>query len=291
MNIGYYPGCSLEVTAKAFDHSFRQTCDALDVVLEEIPEWQCCGSSAALKQSRRLSLALAVHNLNQARQLGLNELVAPCPFCHRRLLSAQQELDRDPNTRDGLADGVPGAETQRVGIQSLLGFMHQTLGLSVLKAKIQKPLEGLKVIPYYGCYTVKPAAIIGFDDPEHPVSMDRVLTELGADVLDWDFKTECCGASLTLSKTDKVLELSARLLEEAVWRGADVIAVVCQLCHANLDLRQPEIRKRHGLKAHLPILYITQLMGLAFGRPPGSLGIQHHITDPMPVLEQKGLAS
>lgn len=290
MNIGYYPGCSLEVTAKAFDLSFRQSCDTLGIALEEVPEWQCCGSSAALKKSRRLSLALAAHNLTQTRQLGLNDLVAPCPFCHRRLLSAQQEISGASTVDDDLEDMVPGARQQPVSLHSLLGFMLRSVGLPALKAAIQKPLQGLRVIPYYGCYTVKPAAITQFDDPEHPTAMDRILAELGAEVLDWDFKTECCGASLSLSKTDMVLELSGRLLKEAVWRGADVIAVVCQLCHSNLDLRQAEIWKRQGTKHHLPILYITQLMGLAFGHAPGALGIRHHIMDPMPVLREKGFA-
>ena len=133
---------------------------------------------------------------------------------------------------------------------------------------------------------VKPQSVTSFDDPENPVSMDEILSALGAEVLDWDFKTECCGSGLALSKTEKVVELSGRLIREAVWQGADVIVVVCQLCQANLDMRQKEIGKLHGTRYRVPVVYLTQLMGLGFGIGAKSLGLNHHLVNPMGVLRR-----
>ncbi len=156
------------------------------------------------------------------------------------------------------------------------------MGLAAIADRLIKPLAGLKVVPFYGCYMVKPAQVTHCDDPEKP-------TALGAEVLDWDFKTECCGAGLSLSKTDKVVELSGRLVREAAYRGADAIVVACQLCQANLDMRQGQIGKQHKKKYNLPIIYFTQLMGLAFGLAPKVLGLDHHLVDPVRLLKKKGL--
>jgi heterodisulfide reductase subunit B len=144
------------------------------------------------------------------------------------------------------------------------------------------------VLPYYGCYLVKPATVTQYDDPENPVSMDELLEVLGADVLDWDFKTECCGASLAVSKTDTVCDLSGRIVREAAYREADALVVACQLCHANLDMRQKEISKRYGSAYHMPVVYFTQLMGLAFGLPYSDLGLKRHLTSPKDMLKAKG---
>ena len=163
------------------------------------------------------------------------------------------------------------------------------MGLEAIRAKVKRPLKGLKLIPYYGCYTVKPLLVTRFDDPENPTSMDEILEALGAEVLDWDFKAECCGAALSFSKTKKVCELSGRLIREATWRGADAVVVACQLCQANLDMRQGEIGKQEKKKYNLPITYFTQIMGLAFGLSLKELGLNHHIVDPIPVLKEKGL--
>jgi heterodisulfide reductase subunit B len=291
MKVSYYPGCSLEVTAKNYNLSFRQVCRSLDVELEEVPDWLCCGSSAVLKMNRLLSLSLAAKNLSRIEKQDLEEVVVPCPFCFRRLLSAQQEIGQDQKIREVIRETIEAPLEGNLTIRNLLAFFQTTVGLELIKAKTTKPLKGLKVIPYYGCYMVKPAQVTHFDDPENPTSMDAILTALGAEVLDWDFKTECCGASLSLSKTEKVLELSGRLLREALWKGADAIVVACQLCQSNLDMRQGEIFTAEKKKHPLPVLYITQLMGLAFGLSAKDLGINHHIVDPLPIIKERGLLS
>lgn len=291
MKVSYYPGCSLEATARSYNNSTRQVCDALNVELADVPDWVCCGSSAGLKMSRLLSLSLAAKNLAQAEKQDMEEVLVPCPFCFRRLVSAQQEIREDPTSGQFIQETIEAELTGKLKLRNLLGFMRQTVGLETIRAKTSKPLKGLKVIPYYGCYMVKPPQVTCFDDPENPTSMDDILTALGADVLDWDFKTECCGASLSLTKTETVLSLSGRLLKEAVWRGAEMIVVACQLCHSNLDMRQGEIWKREKQDYRIPTLYLTQLMGLAFGLSPKELGLEKHLVDPIPMLKEKGFLS
>lgn len=289
MKVSYYPGCSLEETAAAFDLSVRKVCGHLGVSLEEIPGWACCGSSPALKMDRLLSTSLAAHNLALAGRQQLEDVVIPCPFCFRRLLSAQQETQSDPQMRKDVQQAIGAELDDNLNIVSLLGFLSYTVGLEAIGAKVQKPLKGMKVLTYYGCYLVKPASVTQYDDPENPVSMDQLLETLGAEVLPWDFKTECCGASLAVSKTDTVCELSGRIVREAAYRQADALVVACQLCQANLDMRQAQIGKIHGAQYNLPIIYFTQLMGLAFGLPYKALGLGRHITSPKEMLKSKGV--
>ena len=289
MKVSYYPGCSLEETAAPYDRSARRVCDHLGIALEEIPDWACCGSSPALKMDHLLSTSLGAHNLAQARQQQLEEVVIPCPFCFRRLLSAQQETQSDAQTHQQVAEVIGAEPEDNMKVLSLLGFLRYTVGLEAIGTKVQKPLKGLKVLPYYGCYLVKPAAVTQYDDPENPVSMDQLLETLGAEVLSWDFKTECCGASLAVSKTDTVCELSGRIIREAAYRQADALVVACQLCQANLDMRQAQIGKKHGTKYNIPIIYFTQLMGLAFGMSYKELGMQRHLTSPRAMLKAKGV--
>ena len=291
MQVSYYPGCSLEATAKPYDLSTRQVCRSLDITLNEVPDWLCCGSSAGLKMNRLLSLSLAAKNLAQIEKQDLEEVLVPCPFCFRRLISAQQEIGQDQKTREVIQKTIETDLGTKLHIHNLLDFFRNELGLPAIKAKTEKPLKGFKLIPYYGCYMVKPSQVTHFDNPENPTSMDDILMALGAEVVDWDFKTECCGASLSLTKTEKVRELSGRLLKEALWKGAEAIVVACQLCQSNLDMRQGEIWKAEKKNHHLPVLYISQVMGLAFGLSPHDLGLNKHIIDPLPIIKEKGLLS
>ena len=286
MKVNYYPGCSLEATARPYNHSTREICRTLGVDLQEAPGWSCCGSSPALKMDRLLSVSLAAHNLALTEKDGASEVLIPCPFCYRRLLSAQEETNKDARLKAKVESAIETGLEGGLKIHNILDFLHRRVGLEAIRAKVRKTLGGLKVVPYYGCYLVKPPDVTHFDDPENPVSMDEILEALGARVLDWDFKAECCGSGLTLSKTEKVVELSGRLVREAVWRGADAIVVVCQLCHANLDMRQKEMSRLHGKKYRLPIIYLTQLMGVAFGLAPGSLEMNHHMVNPLPMFKR-----
>ncbi len=289
MKVSYYPGCSLEGTAKSYDLSTRVICDDLGVQLQEIPDWSCCGSSPALKMNRLLSVALSAHTMAQAAKQNLDKIVAPCPFCFRRLRGAQEELESDSHLKAQVEQAIEDRLGGKLGIYSLLEYVHDHVGTDAVHERVSKPLCGLKVIPFYGCYLVKPPKVCRFDDPANPTTLDDILKALGADVLDWDFKAECCGAGLSLSKTETVCELSGRLVREAEYRGADAMVVACQLCQANLDMRQGEIGEKNGMNHAMPILYFTQLMGLSFGHGPRELGLDRHLIDPLPLLAGKGL--
>lgn len=291
MKVSYYPGCSLEGTAKPFDESTRKILGALNVDIEDIPEWSCCGSSPALKMDRMLSTSLAAHNLALAESQHLENLVIPCPFCFRRLLSAQEEINGDHVLKQKVTKSIETELSGEINIHNLLGFLRNTIGLDVIGKRVKTSLKGLRVVPYYGCYLVKPSTITHFDNPENPVSMDELLEVLGVEVIDWDFKTECCGAGLSVSKTESVCELSGRVIREAVWQKADAIVVACQLCQANLDMRQDEIYKNDPKKYKIPVIYFTQLLGLAFGMPAKELKLSHHLVNPMPMLKKKGFVS
>jgi heterodisulfide reductase subunit B len=288
MKVSYYPGCSLECTAKAYDHSARQVCGKLGVELQEVPDWVCCGSSAGLKMNRLLSTALSGINLSLLEKQESPDVVAPCPFCHRRLETAQDEMREDPELKAEVQDVIQAELQGTLRIHTLVEFLRSKVGLEAIAARLEKPLAGLKVIPYYGCFMVKPRQVSGYANPENPTSLDDILSALGAEVLDWDFKTQCCGSSLALTKTDRVVELSGRLVREAVYRGADAMVVACQLCQSNLDMRQGEAGDADEKPRQLPIIYFTQLMGLAFGLPPEALGLHHHLVDPIALLKKKG---
>ncbi len=288
MRVGYYPGCSLEGTARQYDLSVKQVCRTLGIELEELAGWSCCGSSPALKMNRLLSTSLAAHNLALMEQQEIFEVVAPCPFCFRRLKSAQEEIVNDPELSEKVQQVIEKKLNGKLSIYNLLGLLTENVGLDAIRGKVIKPLDGLRLIPYYGCYVVKPPGVTNFDDPENPTSLDQILYAAGAEVLDWDFKVECCGAGLSLSKTEKVVDLTGRLIREASWRGADAIAVACQLCHANLDLRQKEIGSEDGTNYKVPIIYFTQLLGLSFGYSATDLGLNRHVVDPLAMLKEKG---
>jgi heterodisulfide reductase subunit B len=289
MKASYYPGCSLEGTAKPYNASTLEVCRRLGVELQHPADWACCGSSPALKMNRLLSLALGAYNLACLAKTDTPEVVIPCPFCYRRLNSAQQEMAADQSLKQRVSELVETEPPDSLQIQSLLDFMRNRVGLAEIEKQVVRPLEGLKLVPYYGCYLVKPPELTGFDDPENPSSLDEILKALGAQVLDWDFKTECCGAGLSLSKTETVVELSGRITKEAAWLGADAIVVACQLCQANLDMRQAQIAEQHGKNYYLPVVYFTQLMGLAFGLKPREVCLHQHVVDTMPLWRAKDL--
>src|SRR5512141_2512272 len=212
MKVSYYPGCSLESTGKGYDHSTREVCGALGVELDEVKDWVCCGSSAGLKMNRLLSTALSGVNLALLEQQEASDVVAPCPFCYRRLASAQDEMAADPKLKSEVQEVIEAELAGRLQVHNLVDFLRSKVGLEAVAANLKKPLSGLKVVPYYGCFMTKPRQVTSCENPENPMSLDEILKALGAEVLDWDFKTECCGAGLSLSKTEKVVELSGRIV-------------------------------------------------------------------------------
>lgn len=282
MEFSYYPGCTLTGSAKELDESFRGAAERLGVTLKELPDWTCCGASSAHMVDAYLETALPARDLVTAERIG-RDVVAPCAGCHVRWKAAQKHV---------LADESLGKEFPLKGDINILSgtefFVNDEL-LAALKKRVTKPLAGLKVVPYYGCLAVRPVEVVEPEDSENPKQMDRVLELLGAEVLQWPYKTDCCGGSLALTKTDMVLKLSQKLLDMAMSIQADAIITMCPMCQANLDTRQDDISKATGRSYQMPILYLTELMGIALGDPKAKTWWSRHLISPESMLSRKGL--
>lgn len=287
MKIAYFPGCSLHSTARDYDMSFQLVCRKLGIELQEIPHWVCCGASAAHVTSHLLSIALPCKNLVLAEEMGLNTVVAPCAACFNRLKIAKQEVAENSQLKKDVENVLGKSYRGKVEVKHPLQIIADEIGLAKVEKMVRRELQGLKVASYYGCLLVRPLNTVSLDDPEDPQSMDNLVTALGGEALPWAFKTECCGASFSLSETDIVLELSGEILDAALEAGAECILVACPLCQSNLDLRQKGIEKRLGKKFNLPILYFTELLGLALGLNMHELGLSKHIVDPCKLLQRK----
>ncbi len=287
MKVAYFPGCSLHSTARDYDMSFQLVCRKLGIELQEIPHWVCCGASPAHVTSHLLSIALPCKNLILAEGMGLDTVVAPCAACFNRLKIAKQEVAENSQLKKDVQEVLGKPYGGKVEVKHPLQIIAEDIGLAKVERMVRRELQGLRVASYYGCLLVRPLNMASFDDPEDPQSMDDLVTALGGEALPWAFKTECCGASFSLSETDIVLELSGEILNAALEAGAECILVACPLCQSNLDLRQKGIEKRRGKKFNLPILYFTELLGLAMGLDMHELGLSRHIVNPSKLLERK----
>ncbi len=288
MPVGYYPGCSLESSAKEFDLSLRAVLKELGVDIQEIPDWNCCGASPAHALSEELDLSLSYRNLVQAEKAGLERILSPCPACYSHLKHTQDRLTEDSGLADRLREIVGKDYRGNVQSRHLLDFLREEVGLDRLKSSVKTPLQGLKVASYYGCLTRLPG--VELEDPENPLLIDEVIRILGGDPLDWSHKTECCGASLAVPRTDIALRLIHSILQAAQERGAECIAVVCPLCQANLDTRQGDVNKKYGSNHRVPILYLSQLIGLSQGLGYAQLGLDRLIFSPQTLLSKKGIS-
>jgi heterodisulfide reductase subunit B len=288
MRYAYFPGCSLSSSGIEFNLSFKYVARALGIDLIEVRDWVCCGASSAHATSHLLSIALPVLNLGHAEKDGFERLIAPCLACMSRFKAANVELGHDPDLRKKIHEVFDYKYQGKVKVLHPLEVFLE-MGLEKIREKIKKKLRGLKVACYYGCVFTRPPKVAQFDDVENPQSMDTIIKTLGAETIDWSYKTECCGVSMTLTRSDIVLKLSNDILREAKEAGANAIAVCCPLCQANLDGRQTQIEEMYKTHYGIPIIYITQLMGLAFGAYPKEVGIQKLLTSPQDVLGSIGL--
>lgn len=280
LKVGYYPGCSMQGTSKDYSESMLAVAKALDVELAEVPQWNCCGSSPAHMIDHLLSVALPVNVLLKAQRAGLGEVMTPCAACYNRLAMGAHEIATNAATKAQVAKVL---ETQEAELDKLPRVMNIVELLAQVSDRIT---AGLKqkfeqtVACYYGCLLVRPAKVTGFDQTENPQEMDKLVAAVGGKSIDWNFKTECCGASFSISRTSVVGRLGAKIIEDAVKRQAEAIVVACPMCHSNLDLRRGEINQHlaaeGATKSAIPVLYITQVIGLALGIPGKKLGFGRH---------------
>lgn len=286
MKYAYYPGCSLHSTAKEYDLSTKEVAAALGIKLEEIPDWICCGATPAHITMHLLSLALPVKNLLLAKHAGAEEVVTCCAACFNRLKTANSLMEKNPEHRENVQKITGEDYKGELQVKHFLDILINTYGLEKISQKAVKKLSGLKVACYYGCLLTRPHAITQLDDLEDPKLMDDLMKAIGAEPVIWPYKTECCGASFSLTKTDVVLKLSSDILQMACDEGAEVIVVACPLCQSNLDLRQEMINKKFKKNFNIPILYFTQLVGLSLGIEPKKLGLDKNIISPLNLVNQ-----
>ncbi len=290
MDIAFYPGCSLHGIAREYGRSAALVCRRLGIRLVEIPDWNCCGATAAHSLDRELTLGLSARNLSIVNGMGLTRVATPCAGCFSRLKGCTHELDQSKSTRETMEKRIGASLANLPDVTHLLQLMVETVGLNKLADAVERPLKGLRLAAYYGCLLTRPRAVVRFDDPEQPMSMDRLLQAMGAETVRWSHKAECCGGGFAASETGIVTDLGGQVLEAARQAGAEALVVACPMCQVNLDARQQAIETLRGTGYNLPVIYFTQLMGLAFGFSTGKMSMGRMMVSPLPLLRRAGLS-
>ena len=284
MKYAYYPGCSAHSTARDMHESCLAVARALGIELAEINGWTCCGATAAHQTDHQIAVSLPAANLVRAREMGL-DMVVNCAACYNRSKTANYEILSSPHIRKQVGEALGKDYDGLAKVRHLVEVLLEDVGIENLQKNFTRSLKGLKVASYYGCYLVRPPEVTKFDDPENPTFLDRLVTAMGGKSLDWPCKVDCCGGGLGLTRTDVVVKLSAAIIEMAEASGADCITVACPMCQSSLDLRQKDMEKATGKRFNMPILYITQLIGLCLGVPPKKLGVDRLMVAPAAVLK------
>jgi len=283
-NYSYYPGCSIKGTARQYEESLLAVFEALELKLQELPDWNCCGATMYMSVDEKMSFALSARNLAIAEETGW-DLVTPCSACYIVLMKTMDYIKKYPEIRASVDKALTAAGLVYRGtarVRHPLEVLIHDLRRETIQNRVRMPLRSFKIAPYYGCQIVRPYK--EFDHQTYPQSMDHLFELLGAEVIDYPVKTRCCGGSLTGTIEEVGLRINYILLQEAHRRGANCIATVCPLCQFNLEAYQKKILKKYNGMKPLPILYFTQVLGLAFGIPAEKLGIQRSIVSPQKLV-------
>jgi heterodisulfide reductase subunit B len=283
MKVSYYPGCSLDGTAREYGESLEAIAASLGIELEELPDWTCCGASSAHVTDDRLAFSLAARNLIIADRVG-KDLIVPCAACYQRLKAAEKGLQHGKPV-----EGNTVKYSGKVRIKHSVDFIWEECGEKAIREKVKKSLAGLNPVCYYGCLTTRPPDVTDAKAPEDPQAMDNIMNSLDANVRSWSYKTDCCGANLILTHPEIAKKLIEKLFDMALEAGADCIVVGCPMCQSNLDTRQKELSQDNGKQYNIPIYYFTELMGLAFGDKSVGKWLNRHMTNAKELLKQKGL--
>jgi len=284
----YYPGCSLESSSVAYDVSVREVADVLDIALVELDDWNCCGATEFLAQDELTANAVIARNLALVGP-EFDQLVAPCAACYLNLKKTDHLMCTNPEMgakiNEALAAGGLNHRAGRVQVRHILDVIHADVGQTAIRDKVVRPLTGLRVAPYYGCQLVRPFDDI--DNSEQPTKLDELFAWLGAEVVHYPVKTYCCGGHMTQISEPQAFELIRRILQSAADDDADMIACLCPMCQLNLDAYQGRVNRHFRANFKIPIVFFTQLMGIAFGIDPRKLGFGKEIVAALPVLEAK----
>jgi heterodisulfide reductase subunit B len=277
MKTGIYPGCSLTGSARDYNESVFALAEAFDIPFSQIPDWNCCGATAAHNLNKELSLALPGRILAIAEQNGMDEIIVPCAACYSRLTVTQHELRKNPELKNRISEVIEMDYRGTSKVLNVIEWIDKYI-TPKLEEKVTKPFAH-KVACYYGCLLVRPDKVLNYDRAEDPRTMDVVMSKIGATPVDYPYKTECCGAGLSISRTDIVSKLSGKIIEDAEHRGAEAIIVACPMCHSNLDMRRADINKYWGTEYKIPVIFVTQAIGLAIGLSAEKVGLQRHFVE------------
>jgi len=290
MDIAYYPGCTLQASAQLYDQQNKKVFETLGIHLNDIEDWNCCGATSAGKIDDFLAIAMPARNIGIAEASGLTEMVIPCSACYSRTLVAQQQLENHPELKDEINEELSHKIQGKIKISSILEVLLTTVESGQLAEKATVKLKGLKPVCYYGCILTRfPIKVPVPDNVENPQGMETVLKVLGVKALDWNYKTDCCGASATVNDKEASYHMMARIMKDAVARGANCFVVTCPMCQLNMDAFQEEFCRENGINERLPVYFLTELIGLAMGMGIEELQINRHFVDSTKLLKELNL--
>jgi heterodisulfide reductase subunit B len=281
----YYPGCSLKGTGNMYEKSLLACFNALGITVEELPDWNCCGATSYMSVNEKSAFGMAARNISIAEREEM-DILAPCSACYMVLQKTQDYAAEYPALKRSLKRALAAVDLpfhgDRTRVVHPLYMLMEEYGIEAIEEKVIEKLKHFKVFPYYGCLIARPHAVN--DDPVYPEAMDKMMKAIGCEVVEHSLKTRCCGGTITGTLTEVGMGLVQILLEEAHKKGANVIATLCPLCQFNLDAYQTEIGKTFGKKYDIPVLYFTQILGLALGIPAVDLGLDQQIVSAKPLM-------
>jgi len=282
----YFPGCSLEKMASSYHKSALETTSKFDIELQELDDWNCCGATTYFHVDEVLANTLVARNLALAEKEGL-DFVAPCSACYKNAYFTSAYLKKDPDLAEHINFALEEDDLQynaEIDVYHLIEVFADEIGPKKLKEKVSKPLKGLNIAPYYGCQIVRPRK--NGEEVENPQYFEELISAIGADPVNFPERLRCCGGSLIMTSRVPALDMVRILLQSAEKNGADVIATACPLCQVNLECYQNAVNEEFGTEFHLPILYFTQLIGLALGISAKKLGFGIELVSAKPIFKK-----
>ncbi len=282
MRVAYFPGCTATASGRDMEVATQAVLPKFDIELKEIPDWNCCGATSAHSVNQLLALALPLRSLALAEQMeGIEPVVtAPCAACYNRLKHADWAFKNEVPALQELRKRWEVKYQGTLEVKHNLQLMYEMDGMARIRENLVRPLKGLKVACYYGCLLTRTPEVTGnWDSPEYPHTMDELMAATGAEVVEWAYKTECCGASFTLTLPQVVANLSGSILQNALDSGANAIVTACPFCQVNLEFRQEEASRAKGRELAMPVYNFLELIGLALGMEPEELGMNLHVKD------------
>jgi len=295
MRYSYYPGCSLERNARSYHVSAMAVSKPFNLEFAELDDWNCCGATEYIALNKLAAYALIARNLVIAKNMpgDGHQLVAPCSACYLNLSKTEQYLSENADLAEkiNLALAAGGLHYNPGGllVRHLLDIFVNDVGYEAIAEKVVNPLKGLRVAPYYGCMIVRPEFQGTFDDAEQPITLDKLMKTLGATVVDFPLKANCCGGHMSQISEPVAMDLLHRLIKNAAEYQADIIVTLCPMCQFNLDAFQESVNKYYKTNFHIPVLYFTQMIGLALGISAQELGIGKELVDARPALAKIGV--